>query len=154
MNNCIRKAELKDIDDILKLLGEVLELHAEFRPDIFVSGTTKFTYKDIEEKINNGDLIFVYEKDNKVVGHLFADIEEVTSINQVKRKELYIGDLCVLDGYRHLGIATSLYNHIKKYAKDNGISYITLKVWEGNSATKFYEKLGLTPRLYLLEEKL
>jgi len=39
----IRKAQTKDIKGILSLLSQVLELHAEIRPDIFVSGTTKYS---------------------------------------------------------------------------------------------------------------
>ena len=39
----IRKAEEKDIPRLLALLGQVLQIHAEIRPDIFVSGTTKYT---------------------------------------------------------------------------------------------------------------
>lgn len=37
----VRRAENKDADAIMKLLGEVLEIHAELRPDIFMHGTTK-----------------------------------------------------------------------------------------------------------------
>ena len=32
----IRKAEKKDIPRILALLGQVLQIHAELRPDIFI----------------------------------------------------------------------------------------------------------------------
>ena len=41
----IRKAQIKDIGRIIELLSQVLELHAKLRPDIFVSGTTKYTEK-------------------------------------------------------------------------------------------------------------
>lgn len=32
----IRKAEEKDIPRLLALLGQVLQIHAEIRPDIFI----------------------------------------------------------------------------------------------------------------------
>ena len=38
----IRKAEKKDIPRILTLLGQVLQIHAEIRPDIFISGRLRF----------------------------------------------------------------------------------------------------------------
>ena len=38
----IRRAETRDIDKVSVLLNEVLELHARLRPDIFISGTTKY----------------------------------------------------------------------------------------------------------------
>ena len=36
----IRKAEEKDIPRILELLGQVLQIHADIRPDIFIPCTT------------------------------------------------------------------------------------------------------------------
>ena len=41
----IRKAEKKDIPRILVLLEQVLQIHAEIRPDIFIPGTTKYTLR-------------------------------------------------------------------------------------------------------------
>lgn len=37
----IRKAQEKDISRIIELLGQVLQIHAEIRPDIFIPDTTK-----------------------------------------------------------------------------------------------------------------
>ena len=45
----IRKAEEKDIPRLLALLGQVLQIHAEIRPDIFISGTTKYTVGQLAE---------------------------------------------------------------------------------------------------------
>ena len=45
----IRKAEKKDIPRILALLGKVLQIHAEIRPDIFIPGTTKYTPCELTE---------------------------------------------------------------------------------------------------------
>ena len=49
----IRRASEKDIDSLIKLLQEVLEIHAAIRPDIFISGTTKYTRSDLLEKLAN-----------------------------------------------------------------------------------------------------
>ena len=43
----IRRSESGDLDKTLKLLSEVLELHAKIRPDIFISGTTKYTREEL-----------------------------------------------------------------------------------------------------------
>lgn len=45
----IRKAEEKDIPRILELLGQVLQIHADIRPDIFIPGTTKYTTDELTE---------------------------------------------------------------------------------------------------------
>ena len=44
----IRRAEEKDIEKLIVLLQEVLEIHAALRPDIFISGTTKYTAEDLQ----------------------------------------------------------------------------------------------------------
>ena len=50
----IRKAEKKDIPRILALLGQVLQIHAEIRPDIFIPGTTKYTPLRADRAIATG----------------------------------------------------------------------------------------------------
>ena len=49
----IRKAEEKDIPRILKLLEQVLQIHADIRPDIFIPGTTKYTIDELTELLKN-----------------------------------------------------------------------------------------------------
>ena len=43
----IRRAEEKDIPNMMELLGQVLQIHAEIRPDIFIPGTTKYTVDEL-----------------------------------------------------------------------------------------------------------
>ena len=45
----IRKAEEKDIPRILELLGQVLQIHADIRPDIFIPATTKYKTDELAE---------------------------------------------------------------------------------------------------------
>ena len=43
----IRKAEERDIPRIMELLGQVLQIHADIRPDIFIGETTKYTKEEL-----------------------------------------------------------------------------------------------------------
>ena len=49
----IRKAKEKDIPRILELLEQVLQIHADIRPDIFIPGTTKYTTGELTELLKN-----------------------------------------------------------------------------------------------------
>ena len=49
----IRKAEEKDIPRILELLGQVLQIHADIRPDIFIPNTTKYTAGELTELLKD-----------------------------------------------------------------------------------------------------
>lgn len=44
----IRKAEERDIPRIIELLGQVLQIHADIRPDIFIPDTTKIYSERID----------------------------------------------------------------------------------------------------------
>lgn len=62
----IRKAEKKDIPRILVLLEQVLQIHADIRPDIFIPGTTKYTLCELTELLqqeNNPIYVAVDEDD-------------------------------------------------------------------------------------------
>ena len=70
----IRRAESRDLDKTLKLLSEVLELHAKIRPDIFISGTTKYTREELQAIFDNDQTpVFVAADDSgEVVGYAFC----------------------------------------------------------------------------------
>ena len=128
----IRKAEEKDIPRILELLKQVLQIHADIRPDIFIPGTTKYT---IDE--------FVVP--DVCRGYAFCQLQEQPfSNNMVQFKSLFIDDLCVDQEARGQHIGESLFEYVKSEAKRLGCYEVTLNVWAGNiSAEKFYEKMGM-----------
>ena len=43
----IRRAQEKDIPRLIELLEQVLQIHADIRPDIFIPGTTKYTNEEL-----------------------------------------------------------------------------------------------------------
>ena len=147
MNIKIRRAKKSDIDRILKLLNEVLELHAQIRPDIFISGKTKYTKEELEKMLSNDDKpIFVAVNDDDVVmGYTFCQLKrQPFSTNMRDFTSLFIDDLCVDAEYRNLHIATKLFDFVYQYAKDKKCYDITLNVWEGNDGARaFYEKKGM-----------
>lgn len=71
----IRKAEKKDIPRILALLGQVLQIHAEIRPDIFIPGTTKYTPYELAELLEQEDhpIYVAVDEDDLCMGYAFAN---------------------------------------------------------------------------------
>lgn len=143
----IRKAEKKDINKITELLREVLELHAAIRPDIFVSGTTKYTESELAAIIENKKTpVFVAEGDDgEVKGYAFCQIKDPPfSTNMRKVKSLFIDDLCVDENCRGSHVGQTLFSFVKEFAKNAGCYDITLNVWAGNdNAVRFYDKMGM-----------
>ena len=151
----IRRSQIKDIDKLITLLQEVLEIHAKIRPDIFISGTTKYTREELLQKIANDDEpIYVAVDDNdEVIGYAFCVLKQQPfSTNMVPFTSLYIDDLCVDSKYRGQHIGEQLFEYVKADAKRLGCYEITLAVWAGNDgAEKFYERIGLKTKERIME---
>ena len=143
----IRKAEERDIPRIIELLGQVLQIHADIRPDIFIPGTTKYTVDELKELLKNKEnpIYVAVNKADVCVGYAFCQLrEQPFSNNMVPFKSLFIDDLCVDQQERGQHIGESLFNYVKNEAKRLGCYEMTLNVWAGNtSAEKFYEKMEM-----------
>lgn len=143
----IRRAEEKDISQIIELLGQVLQIHADIRPDIFIPGTTKYTSDELEKMLKDESKpIYVATDENDMcLGYAFCQLrEQPFSNNMVQFKSLFIDDLCVDKKARYQHIGENLFEHVRNEAKKMGCYEITLNVWDGNtSAERFYEKMGL-----------
>ena len=90
----IRKAQLKDIKDINRLLYQVHEIHALSRPDLFKKDTKKYNDEELAQIMQDSKRpIFVYEDNNKVLGYAFCVISNhANSASLVNYKNLYIDD--------------------------------------------------------------
>lgn len=151
----IRKAETKDIPRIIELLGQVLQIHADIRPDIFIPGTTKYTVCELTELLNDeATPIYVAVNEEDVcLGYAFCQLKEQPfSNNMVQFKSFFIDDLCIDEQARGQHIGESLFEYVKQEAKKLGCYEVTLNVWTGNtSAEKFYEKMGMKTKEQQLE---
>lgn len=146
MDIIIRRAEEKDAEKVLALLGQVLELHARLRPDIFISGSTKYTDAELTEIFaDESRPVFVAEDGGEVVGYAFCVIKRQPFTTNMKDfSTLYIDDLCVDENCRGKHVGTLLFDYVMSFAKEQGCYDVTLNVWEGNdSARAFYEKMGM-----------
>lgn len=151
----IRRAEANDTAGVLHLLEQVLTVHSDLRPDLFIPGTTKYSAEELHA-IFEDDSTPVYvavDEDGKVLGHAFCMVQEPNgSVNMVQFRSLYIDDICVDEAARGQHVATALFEHVKAEAKRLGCHDMTLNVWTGNTgAEKFYEAMGMTPRKTTLE---
>lgn len=154
----IRRAEVRDIDGVIKLLYQVCQVHADGRPDLFKSGGIKYTENDLASLfLDDNRPVYVYtdEADENVLGYTFCVYEyseETTS--SYAHKTMYIDDLCVEKTLRKSGIGKALYEYVEKIAREQGCYRITLHVWECNpAAAAFYNRIGMKP-LYTSMETL
>lgn len=153
----IRRAEKKDLARVNDLLQQVLTIHADGRPDIFIPGTKKYTDDELMEIFADDNRpVFVFaDEEDVTLGYAFCAFEEIKNSNNMRdMKTLYIDDVCVDEKCRGRHIATQLYEYVREYAKAAGCDRITLNVWEVNdTARAFYEAMGMKPLKTVMEEK-
>ena len=151
----IRRAQAKDAEALIRLLHQVLELHAALRPDIFISGTTKHTIEELETMIvdDTKPIYVAVDDDDAVLGYAFCEIKEpVISNNRVPFRALHIDDLCVDEQCRGQHVGKALYDFCLAQAKAMDCYEVTLNVWEGNTAAQsFYEKQGMRVKMTQME---
>ena len=145
----IRRAKEKDIAKVSQLLSQVLEIHAALRPDIFISGTTKYTPEELLAIFSdeNKPVYVAAGDEDEVMGYAFCQIrQQPFSNNMIPFTSIYIDDLCVDEACRGRGIGEALFEHVKNEARRMGCYEVNLNVWEGNEARRFYEKMGMKPK--------
>lgn len=145
--NHIRRAENRDIDDVLRLLVQVNMVHHNGRPDLFKGPTTKYSADELRSIFcDDSRPVFVCaDESERVLGYAFCIFQQqANSQLMTDIKTLYIDDLCVDEACRGQHVGTALYAHVLDFARASGCYNVTLNVWACNeSAMRFYEKRGL-----------
>ena len=154
----VRRAEIRDIPRIMKLLVQVDMVHHNGRLDIFKGPATKYNEQELEEIINNEKTpVFVCVKEDDIpIGHAFCihkQIKDDPVLTDIRT--LYIDDICVDENARGSHAGKTLYEYVVSYAEQQGFYNITLNVWSCNpGAVKFYEAMGLVPQKIGMEKVL
>lgn len=153
----IRRAVVKDIPEILRLLYQVNNVHADIRPDLFIHDKTKYTAEELESVIRSDVtpvfVCFEDENSSELLGYCFAVYEVKHGHSLAGIKTLYLDDICVDEKARGKGVGRHIYEYVRSYAKQNEVYNITLNVWEHNDSAKaFYEAMGLKVLKYGMED--
>lgn len=143
-----------------RLLGQVLAVHAEGRPDLFRAGTRKYTDDELIAMFSDDSrpvFVAVDERDGeRVLGHAFCEVQDLRgSHNMQPIVSIYVDDICVDEACRGRHVGTGLYRHVIAYARELGCHNVTLNVWECNpGARAFYEAMGMSVQKTCLEQVL
>ena len=149
----IRKAEVRDYEDLDKIFYDVGSLHKKIHPEIFKDGADFHLNKDyyIDSLSQPENYSIVAECGGQVVGFLMANIIPGFS---PQNNIMNISKFGVAEEFRHHSIGSELMNHITKMAKELGSSRLELNVYNNNTPAKnFYKKQGFSvQRLRLSKE--
>ena len=127
----IRRAKEKDIPKMIDLLNQVLELHANIRPDIFVPGTTKYSTEELAEMLKDDSkpIFAAVDDSDTLIGYAFCQIKEQPKREyMVPFKSIFIDDLCVDANYNASSYCL-LYSEKKVCFFHYLYSYTNFKFW-------------------------
>ena len=145
----IRRAQEKDIPELLELLRQVDLVHHIGRPDPFNIGT-KYNEEELKLLVHNEErpIFCCVDETDTTKGYAFCIFkQQIGDPVLTDIKTLYIDDLCVDENARGQHIGKMLYEHVCAFAKEQGCYNVTLNVWSCNeSAMRFYESCGLVPQ--------
>ena len=142
MKTIIEVPKIEDFKRVNELARQVHELHASWRPDIFLKVDEVINKKEFEEKIQTKE-IYIAKAEDKIIGYMTLNIKENSNPILKYKKNLTIEAICVDENERSKGIGTLLLNYAKKKGKEKGCTDLYLTVnKENENAIKFYEKLG------------
>lgn len=135
MNNIIRKANIEDMSDVLRLITELAVFENE--PDA--------VHISLETLIKHGTgphplfTCFVAEDNKHIVGMALVYFRFSTW----EGKSLHLEDLIVSKEYRGKGYGKLLYNKVMQYATSQEVNRVEWVVLDWNTdAITFYERSG------------
>ena len=128
----IRKARLKDLNIILKLLRTTPELHGVKGEPIYSKEYVIDSIKD-----NKRNVFFIAEENKKIMGFIFAEI-------WLKKKYSFLIDIVIVKEHRGRGVGKMLYYHYENYCRKKGIGIISALTQTKNKKTQeFNKRIGL-----------
>lgn len=133
-------SEVDALKELLAVFGE-----AFFEIETYQTAVPNDQYlKDFLSKLHT--IVFVAIKKGNVVGGLVA--YQFDKFEQ-DRREIYIYDLAVSEGYRRKGVATGLITELRTEAKRRNAYVIFVQADKGDEpAIRLYESLGTREEVY------
>jgi GNAT superfamily N-acetyltransferase len=145
----IRKADINDLDSLIPLFRELDALHVEIMPENFrpFDGPIRPAELLQSKVISSDKAIFIALNKSKIIG--FVDIQKSSNPPYpmfVQKEFALVDQFYVSPEFRGTGLAHTLFEKAKEWAKQQGFSNLQLKVYNKNeTAIRFYQKEGLIP---------
>ena len=153
----IRKATIRDLEDILRLNFELIKKeHREYDKSL----NLKWTYSPGGKKyfrnriIKKNGFVEVAEKEYKIIGYFCSGIQE-RMFYRKKAKYAEIENMFIEKKYRRKGLGAALVKDFIDWCKKNKVDYISVLVSAKNElGLKFYRRAGFKDYTLTLEKKL
>lgn len=145
-----------DFNGIHDLVYQVHELHVNNRSDVY-NAVDPFDKEYFQFLLKDEDTIaLVSEIEQQIVGFCVVTLKQPSKNPIMKTRQVaFMECLCVDKQHRKCGIGRALFNKATTLSKQKGADVMELMVWSfNNTAIKFYENMGMSPRSIIMEKTL
>ncbi|MGM9669434.1 MAG: GNAT family N-acetyltransferase [Faecousia sp.] len=142
-----RSAVQSDLEAVNVLAGQVLAMHAAWRPDIFIPLDNPLTAENFQVLVNE-QRVFVLAEDSRVIAYAIVAVQTLRSPVLIPKTVMKLEELCVAEDRRHQGVGKTMMGHLFREAKRRGCNDFTLTCYPQNAAAiALYESLGMKPKV-------
>lgn len=146
-------ATLSDRETVNDLAMQVHAMHVQWRPDIYEMVPELYPEERFLDAVKQRQL-YVAKVDGMTVGYASVKIRDYDWPGVVKRKVMFVDELCVDALCRGHGIGTEMMEDIRALAKAFRCTDLQLGVYPQNDdAVGFYQKCGFTIRSIDMQRK-
>ena len=146
-------ARLCDWEAVNRISGQITQVHAAWRPDLFRSHDCSYSREYFQEEIREKRL-YVAKAGDAVVGYTHFYIWEAGGPCIVPRKVMSITDFGVEESCQNQGFGTQMMTEIRALARAFGCTDLELNVYPQNDdAVAFYQKCGFTIKTIEMQRK-
>ena len=138
----IRKAKLKDLDQLSAFEQDLIKTERPFDPTL---KPDPVNYYDLKAMLTTPNIeLAVAEIDNKIVASGYARIDKSKPFLK-HENHAYLGFMYVLPAYRGKGVNKKIISALKNWAAVQNINEFRLEVYHDNTrAIRAYEKIGFS----------
>lgn len=148
----IKKAVKEDIKEINKMLTDLIQDERQYDENINENYIVENYYEQFLDK-KDACIIVAKNKNNDIIGYGFGLIMNYGNVYYNKVAQL--DAVFIKPEYRNNGIAKNIIQYFTKWAKDNEVLYIELKVCNNNkNAINLYESQDFHTEKLILKRKL
>lgn len=153
----IRKANIKDLKDILRLNFELFKKeYREFDKSLSLNWTYSRIGKEYfkDRIVKNDGFAEVAENKGRIIGYIVGGLSKGLSF---RRKAQYaeLENMLIEKKFRGRSLGTKLTKNFLNWCKRNKVNYVSVRASAQNkTAINFYKSLGLKEYDLILEKKL
>ena len=144
----IRKAKEEDLAAICALWFEMMNHHLAQDRRFAIAHDASMVFanwvKGLLKDPESGYIAVAEEKD-VIQGYILGQIEQLPPVYSIQHIGV-IRDVCVLQGSRHAGLGTQMFEHSLGWFKNRKVGAIWVRIPVGNTvAHQFWETHGFSP---------